>query len=86
MRVGYVSSPYEGVTFPMEFFAPHERQASRNHAQTLARLNERGGLSWGEALAVLEDRPWTAMDGSEAQTTVVALFDAWRAGRTKETP
>ena len=86
MRVGYVSSPHEGVTFPMEVFAPHESQARCNHSQTLARLNERGGLSWGEALAVLEDRPWTAMEGSEARVAVVAFFDAWRAGRTKETP
>lgn len=39
---------------PWEMVKPHERQAQRNHGQTLARLSERGGLSPSEALAVLE--------------------------------
>lgn len=41
---------------PWGFVAPHERQAQTNHSQSLARLNERGGLSPAELVAVLEDR------------------------------
>lgn len=41
--------------------APHERQALRNHSQSLKRLAERGGLSACEAVAVLEDREWHKM-------------------------
>lgn len=40
---------------PWEVLAPHEPQAITNHGQTLQRLAERGGLSWGEAAAILED-------------------------------
>jgi len=35
---------------------PHRKQAKKNHGQTLERLNERGGLSPIELVAVLEDR------------------------------
>ena len=42
---------------PWSVIAPHEAQALRNQGgQTLERLQERGGLSPEEALAVLEDR------------------------------
>jgi hypothetical protein len=48
-----------GSTFPKsipwEIIAPHERQADINHGQTLERLAERGGLSWSELDAVLND-------------------------------
>ena len=43
---------------PYDLIAPHERQALQNHAQTLHRLAERGGLDWGEILAVITDRDW----------------------------
>ncbi len=55
---------------PWDAVAPHERQAQRNHSQSLARLAERGGLSWTELLAVLEDREWTAMDEAVAERRV----------------
>ena len=50
-------------TIPQEYvpwgmLAPHENRARLNHAQSLSRLAERGGLDWGEILAILEDRPW----------------------------
>src|ERR1700677_5152883 len=47
-----------GVTtsVPWQMILPHEKQALLNHYQTLRRLHERGGLSPGEAVAVLEDR------------------------------
>lgn len=51
------TSPQEYISW--EVIAPHEEQAMQNHGgQTLRRLAERGGLSWEEALSVLEDRPF----------------------------
>lgn len=41
---------------PWEIIASHEEQAIKNHYQTLDVLAKRGGLSFEEALAVLEDR------------------------------
>jgi hypothetical protein len=38
---------------PWDFIAPHEKQAMRNHDQTLERLAERGGLSPAEMLAAV---------------------------------
>jgi hypothetical protein len=43
---------------PLKVIKPHEKQAIRNHSQTLKRLAERGGLGWIEALCVLEDREY----------------------------
>ncbi len=50
------SKPKEYI--PLEIIKPHEKQAIRNHGQTLKRLAERGGLDWIEALCVLEDREY----------------------------
>lgn len=41
-------------TVPWDLLAPHEKQALRNHDQTLKRLAERGGLSPAEMVAVIE--------------------------------
>jgi hypothetical protein len=38
----------------------HEEQAYANHAQTVERLAERGGLTWLELLAVLVDKRWSS--------------------------
>lgn len=46
----------EGPSLPWEMIAPYEAQAQANHGQSLERLAERGGLSPGEALAVLTCR------------------------------
>lgn len=45
-------------SLPWSLFEGHERQAQRNHGQTLERLAERGGLCPKEAIAVLTDRHW----------------------------
>lgn len=50
------------VPVPWSLIAPHERQAQKNHDQTLERLAERGGLDPSEMVAVIEDRPWHQMD------------------------
>jgi hypothetical protein len=49
-------------SIPWEAIAPHERQASANHGQSLETLARRGGLSPYELLAVLLDQPfWRCM-------------------------
>lgn len=53
-------------SIPLALIALHERQAGRNHYQTLKRLAERGGLSASEAVAVLEDRDWHGMTDEAA--------------------
>lgn len=47
---------------PWSAVAPHEAQARINHTQSLERLAQRGGLTWGELLAVLCNRPWRSTD------------------------
>lgn len=42
---------------PWAVIAPHEAAAQRLHAQSLERLNARGGLTPCEALCVLLDAP-----------------------------
>lgn len=65
------------ATVPWSFMAPHEVQAIANHGgQSLERLAERGGLSGGEALAVVLDRPWVPVDVELAQAALLALADA----------
>lgn len=49
-------------SIPWTVIAPHEEQALINHGQSLEKLNSRGGLSWGETLAVLEDREYKKLD------------------------
>jgi hypothetical protein len=44
------------TTIPWAMIEPHEAQARKNHYQSLERLNERGGLSPCEIVAVLEDK------------------------------
>ena len=45
-----------GDYIPWKLIKQHEKQAERNHYQSLERLSERGGLSWNETLCVLEDK------------------------------
>jgi hypothetical protein len=41
--------------------ALNESQAQCNHSQTLQRLADRGGISWDEALAIVEQRKWRSV-------------------------
>ena len=43
---------------PWEKVAPFDDNAYRNHSQTLYRLAERGGLTWGELRLVVEGKSW----------------------------
>lgn len=65
-----------GPAIAWYLMTPHERQAQRNHDQTLRRLAERGGLSPCEAVAVLEDRDWRSMPDAEAKAALQGYIDA----------
>lgn len=65
----------DGPSIPWRAIAPHERQALRNHDQSLETLARRGGLSPCEAVAVLEDRKWRSMPEDESKARLVELTD-----------
>ena len=44
------------TSVPWDFIAPHFRRAESNHAQSLERLNQRGGLGLEEMWCVLNDK------------------------------
>ena len=50
----------------------HEGQAWKNHGQSLSQLAQRGGLSWAEALAIIEGKSWRDAEHNEnaAEITV----------------
>ncbi len=50
---------------PRGLLIPHENQAWTNHGQTLSELEQRGGLSWAEALAIIEDKKWRDAEHDE---------------------
>ncbi len=43
---------------PWDLLEPHREQARHNHDQTLERLAQRGGLSPGEMICVIEGKRW----------------------------
>lgn len=66
-----------GVAYvPWALVAPHEKQATLNHYQTLERLATRGGLAPCELLAVLEGRKWKPMDAEESWRGIIAKMMA----------
>lgn len=70
LLIGYKEHQIDGIDAPFVFpwwFDWLEERAQKNHSQTLSRLRERGGLSYCEALAVLEDRRWRGMTVAEIQ-------------------
>lgn len=62
-----------GPPIPWSAMAPHEAQAASNHGQTLERLAERGGLSPGEAVAVMSGRRWRRMSDADASSELARL-------------
>ncbi len=79
---------------PWALIAPHEAQALANHYQSLEKLAHRGGLSFDEAAAVLEDRPWQMIvwpEGSNrtddpARAYLVRLIEQRAASNTGAQP
>lgn len=62
---------------PWAMVNPHNRQAWRNHNQSLKRLAERGGLSPQELVAVLEDRGWSDMTLADSVEKLKSHIAAW---------
>lgn len=46
----------EDEAIPWEVIEPHENQAYENHGQSLEQLAKRGGLSWREIYAIINDK------------------------------
>lgn len=63
----------DGAKIDYQLVADHAEQARANHYQTVARLAERGGLSWCELYAVLHNRKWEKIETNEAMIACRAL-------------
>lgn len=77
--------PLAPQSIPYWIVEQHERQALRNHSQTVQRLKERQGCSWRELLAILTDRSFhdvPVMSDSAAMVEVVSIVGkadpAWK--------
>jgi hypothetical protein len=71
-------------SIPWAMIAPHESQAMRNHcSQDLEALARRGGLSCGEAVAVLTGKGIRdIVPDAEAEDTLLALIAVYLSSRT----
>lgn len=56
---------------PRGLLMVHEGQAWKNHGQSLSRLAQRGGLSWAEALAVIEGKSWKDAEHDESVAEII---------------
>ena len=66
------------ILVPWAMIAPHDAWAKHNHCgQDLAKLQERGGMSSCEALAILDNRKWREMDMNEAHDELQRRVDAF---------
>ncbi len=61
------------ASLPFMFVATARKRIESNHSQTLERLNERGGLSWGELLAGLNDWKLSQVGGVTADELMAAV-------------
>lgn len=73
-------SLYVAVQAPWEMMIAHEKQALKNHSQTIQRLSERGGLSACEAVAVIEDREYSRLPLVTANEELCRHLRNWMAG------
>jgi len=65
--------PIQGTPLAVDMRNLSDRQAHRNHNQSLERLAKRGGLSPQEALALMNEREWTAYRETTDQEAVLFL-------------
>lgn len=74
------TNPQEYI--PWHVLAPHESQAQKNHGgQSLERLAQRGGLSWQEIYAIINDKAWSQIKippMPEAKKAVLEYVSAWK--------
>ena len=76
MRKMRVHSKY-GMYIPMNIMS--ERQAKRNHMQTLERLNERGGVTWVEAAYIIEEKRFDMCNPMSDDEALIIIFNAMMA-------
>jgi hypothetical protein len=72
------------ASVPWDFIAPHFRRAESNHAQSLERLNERGGLGLEELWCVLNDkglRYCRSITNDQALTEIKRRLAEWEKER-----
>lgn len=56
---------------PRGLLMVHEGQAWKNHGQSLSQLAKRGGLSWAEALAIIEGKKFRDSEHDENAAEVI---------------
>lgn len=61
---------------PWEILEPHESQAYANHGQSLEQLASRGGLSWWEIYAVINDKEFDYGSNHTSNYYKRAVLDA----------
>lgn len=68
---------YENVDeIPWRLIESHQSQAWNNHDQSLQTLASRGGLSYSEAVAILNDRKWQPMSDLAAAQIIRRMIDS----------
>lgn len=60
-------------SIPWEMIAPHERQAMKNHGQSLDRLASRGGLAPSEVLAIMDGVHWGAYRACDENDALLSI-------------
>lgn len=63
-----------GPSVPWSVMAPHEKQAIKNHGQTLQRLSERGGLGAEEAWFIVNDQEWPRLNEPRQEYSEILPF------------
>lgn len=72
---------FPALFIPWGLIATHDAQAKKNHAgQDLSKLASRGGLSACEAIAIIQDRDWTAMDDQLAHKQLAKMISDYDTG------
>ena len=66
-------------TVPWSFVAPHEGQALANHAQSLERLAQRGGLTPSELVAVVRGEELRAVLARSDEVAIPMLLELLRS-------
>lgn len=67
--------PLLSTPFAIRWDLLDERQAMKNHEQTLTRLAERGGLDPIEAMANVQTRGYQPKDFRDAFAALIAAYD-----------
>lgn len=71
---------------PWSVMRPHEKQAQKNHSQTLNRLAQRGGLGIEEAYCVLKDIGWQRGKWNKDRVRIALLQMVDRARTPQSDP